>query len=203
MSFNKQLGARRGVTLIEAVLFISIALGLIVGGLVFFQQASLAQRTNDAVRSISSLASETRAAYRTQQDFEGVDSEVLINSGAVPSSAINGSEIRNEWGGDAVIAANLVNEPINPQDANEFFSITYTEIPQAACVRLGTATDGTGPVGAGVVAMQVVEAGDAITNAAVFGTASADGQADVTPVNASEACAAAGDTVDLRITFIR
>ncbi len=48
------LGAarRRGVTLIEAVLYISIALALIVGGLVFFQQASLAQRTNSAVRNI-------------------------------------------------------------------------------------------------------------------------------------------------------
>jgi hypothetical protein len=29
-------GTRRAVTLIEAVLFIAIALGLIVGGLVFF-----------------------------------------------------------------------------------------------------------------------------------------------------------------------
>ena len=48
---------KRGVTLIEAVLFISIALGLIVGGIVFFQQASLAQRTNDAVRTVSGVAS--------------------------------------------------------------------------------------------------------------------------------------------------
>jgi len=30
---------QRAVTLIEAVLFISVALGLIVGGIVFFQQA--------------------------------------------------------------------------------------------------------------------------------------------------------------------
>ena len=50
MTIYTKHGARRGVTLIEAVLFISIALGLIVGGLVFFQQASLAARTNDAVR---------------------------------------------------------------------------------------------------------------------------------------------------------
>jgi hypothetical protein len=36
------LRRNRAVTLIEAVLYISIALALIVGGLVFFQQASTA-----------------------------------------------------------------------------------------------------------------------------------------------------------------
>jgi len=72
---------RRGVTLIEAVLFISIALGLIVGGLVFFQQASLAQRTADAVRNISALASETRALYQSSIYFDGATESVLINVG--------------------------------------------------------------------------------------------------------------------------
>jgi len=36
----------RAVTLIEAVLYISIALALIVGGLVFYQQASTAAKTS-------------------------------------------------------------------------------------------------------------------------------------------------------------
>jgi hypothetical protein len=44
------LRRNRAVTLIEAVLYISIALALIVGGLVFFQQASTAQKTNATIR---------------------------------------------------------------------------------------------------------------------------------------------------------
>jgi uncharacterized protein HemX len=74
---------KRGVTLIEAVLFISIALGLIVGGIVFFQQASLAQRVQGAVRTISSIASETRALFQAQQNFEGATTATLISAGAV------------------------------------------------------------------------------------------------------------------------
>ena len=211
MSFRKQLGSRRGVTLIEAVLFISIALGLIVGGLVFFQQASLAQRTNDAVRSISSLASETRAAYRTQQSFAGLTPAVLINSGAVPSSAINGTNIRNEWGGDALIGPTPA---LGTIAADSAFFIEYTNIPAAACVRLATATAGTGPVGAGIAAVQVTPANDSDANTTdadlVGGTAvtgflntnfSTSGQVNVTPVQAANACSTGSR--DLRITFIR
>jgi hypothetical protein len=98
---------KRGVTLIEAVLFISIALGIIVGGLVFFQQASLAQRTSDAVRTISSISSETRAMYQTETDFAGVAPAVLIAAGAVPSNIVNadGATLQNEWGGVADLSA--------------------------------------------------------------------------------------------------
>lgn len=153
---------KRGVTLIEAVLFISIALGIIVGGLVFFQQASLAQRTSDAVRTISSISSETRAMYQTETDFAGVAPVVLINAGAVPSNIVNadGATLQNEWGGDAgleayetggVLSGNT-NEPAN----NEAFVIEYTDIPQAACVRLGTVEEGgTSPIGSGIIGVAI------------------------------------------------
>ncbi len=54
----------RGVTLIEAVLFISIAMGIIVGGLQFYQQASTALRTEQTVRLATSLVAETHSLYR-------------------------------------------------------------------------------------------------------------------------------------------
>ena len=54
----------RAVTLIEAVLYISIALALIVGGLVFFQQASTAARTSAMVRHVSAIVAETRVLMK-------------------------------------------------------------------------------------------------------------------------------------------
>ncbi len=51
---------RRGVTLIEAVLYISVALALIVGGLVFYQQAAFQSRMNSVVRTYSALIAEAR-----------------------------------------------------------------------------------------------------------------------------------------------
>jgi hypothetical protein len=46
---------RRAVTLIEVVLFIAIALGITIGGLVFYQQASTARQTQETVRFVQSL----------------------------------------------------------------------------------------------------------------------------------------------------
>lgn len=53
----------RGVTLIESVLFISVALGLIVGGLVFYQQSVLAARTQELIRLSNAIVSEVRFVY--------------------------------------------------------------------------------------------------------------------------------------------
>jgi hypothetical protein len=59
--------ARCGVTLIEAVLFISVALGLIVGGLVFYQQASRAATYQGVVRGLQAVQGEDRAPYQVQR----------------------------------------------------------------------------------------------------------------------------------------
>jgi hypothetical protein len=52
---------RSAVTLIEAVLFISIALAVIVGGLVFYAQASLAMKVMNVKRHVQAAIVETRA----------------------------------------------------------------------------------------------------------------------------------------------
>lgn len=197
LKVNIRNKARRGVTLIEAVLFISIALGLIVGGLVFFQQASLAARTNDAVRNLSSIASETRAAYRTQADFKGLAPVVLINSGAVPSSRI--SEIAgvltilNEWNNPVGVAPNAANILGTAALADTLFTITYNNIPASACTRLATATSGSGPIGPGIVGVSVTSSvpATATIGTVALGTVNGSGQATITPADAAVACAVA------------
>ena len=81
--------ARRGVTLIEAILFISIALGLIVGGIVFYNQANTASTTNDAARNINAMASEIRSLYNDRAAFTGLDAQTLISAGAIPANLVN------------------------------------------------------------------------------------------------------------------
>jgi type II secretory pathway pseudopilin PulG len=205
---------RRGVTLIEAVLFISIALGLIVGGLVFFQQASLAARTNDAVRSISSIASETRAAYRTQDDFSGLDASVLISAGAVPTSQIDqaNDEIISEWNTEVTVSGSAVNingefDPAPAAALNEFFVITYFDIPEAACTRLTTASDGNGPIGPGIVTVFVEDsAGTPATHVPTDGTndlVDLNGRVTITPGQAATMCGAGPSPVTVSWVLAR
>ena len=189
---------KRGVTLIEAVLYISIALALIVGGLVFFQQASLAQRTNSAVRNISAMASETRALYQQQSDFAALTEDTLISAGAVPTSLINtAGDLKNEWGGTIAVGPTAAAAPFA---ANSGFFVTYPNIPRAACVRLAsTDVSGSGRVGSGIrnIAFKlpatatfpagVAPAADALAPGAVVGAA----------------LCGLGETVDVQFTFNR
>jgi hypothetical protein len=122
----------RAVTLIEAVLFISIALGLIVGGLVFFQQASLAQRTSDTVRLVSALVTEARALGRSTGG--GIDRDVLIAAGAVPSSAIDqgSGTIVSPWGG----VINVQTPTAAGFPASNDVLVYLEDIPPRLCARI-------------------------------------------------------------------
>lgn len=145
--------ARRGVTLIEAVLFISVALGLIVGGLVFYQQATLAARTQDAVRQFSALIQETRSLYKgrafealvdaTVNDIcaDGLDiTAVLISAQAVPAEMVQSpTELRNPWGGLTRVCGFSLTT-MNPWTGFVTLDprvVIVTElVPQEACTRL-------------------------------------------------------------------
>jgi hypothetical protein len=195
---------KRGVTLIEAVLYISIALALIVGGLVFFQQASLAQRTNSAVRNISAMASETRGLYQGQASFKDFSHTALVNAGAVPTSLVTNAatgEMKNEWGGVITAGTNAVALAApSPLAINEGFWVVYPGLPTAACVRL-TSTDslGSGRVGSGIRSIsfkapsgsfstEVLPASDGLSPSAVAG---------------STLCGQTGGIVDVRFMFTR
>ena len=185
---------KRGVTLIEAVLYISIALALIVGGLVFFQQASLAQRTNSAVRNISAIASETRGLYQQQNSFVGFTQAALINAGAVPTSLISGTDLRNEWGG-TILAASTGG---NGAGADSGFTVTYPGLPTAACIRLATTdASGTGRVGSGIRSISFKAPSGTFTSEVLPGALDPD------EVAVTGLCLQTGGIADVRFTFNR
>ena len=188
---------KRGVTLIEAVLYISIALALIVGGLVFFQQASLAQRTNSAVRNISAIASETRGLFSQQNSFNGLDTSSLINAGAVPTSLINGTDLKNEWGGNIVVAS-TGGTGVN---ADNGFTVIYPNLPTGACVRLtNTDSSGSGRVGSGIRSVQFKPAGSGSWSSPFL---PASNGLSPSAVAVPTACGQTGGIADVMFTFNR
>ena len=83
--------ARRGVTLTEAVLYISVALGLIVGGIVFYQQASRAVLFKEISQTLTAIDNEIGRIYYAAKGDMGIASgqnynfaPILISSGSIP-----------------------------------------------------------------------------------------------------------------------
>jgi hypothetical protein len=150
-------GVRRGVTLIEAVLFIAVALGLIVGGLVFYQQASRSATHQAVVRELQVVQGEVRGLYQVSKWDRLVTSQenmvpTLIAMEAIPRgmvSSTHANQIRLAYGGQLQVQ-HLTNTT-GAQIANWHFQNNYVlhNVPPWLCTRLvvtdkvrGVLTDG-------------------------------------------------------------
>jgi type II secretory pathway pseudopilin PulG len=137
----------RAVTLIEAVLYIAVALALIVGGLVFFQQASTAQKTSATIRQLSALLAETRVMVKGYPLAQVTNPDLLssttlditaflIAAGAAPTDMIaSATTLSNPFGGTTSVNAAVL--PWGPT-----MLVTLTNVPRSACTRLLTGTSG-------------------------------------------------------------
>jgi hypothetical protein len=161
--------ARRAVTLIEAVLFISIALAVIVGGLVFYRQATIARQTEETVRLVQALVVEARVPWRQSGNFPSDPNDpralgrVLQASGALPSNAWDAASgtIRSPWGGKISISSR---DPFGnlPGTLIVVAFENAPKIPTEVCARIavfdGSTTSGVLGNGAAFVDMNVFSA---------------------------------------------
>jgi hypothetical protein len=146
----------RAVTLIEAVLFISVALGLIVGGLAVYQQSSLSERASSQMRVLGSIVAETRQLYDQDLRLQNLSStgdpllraalvdNALVQGGSVAATSLNPdapanrlgwpSPIRNGWQGAMNVLAVR-------RDGQVPHLLVYLEnIPSEVCIRLSLLT---------------------------------------------------------------
>jgi hypothetical protein len=136
----------RAVTLIEAVLYIAIALALIVGGLVFFQQASTAAKTSTMVRQLSAVLAEGRILVKGLPVGEAPISitSYVISAGAVPPDMVPippvppsvMPQLSNPFGGTTEFFSNFI-------AGQQVIQVRLSNIPQGVCARLLTATSGS------------------------------------------------------------
>ena len=98
---------KRGISLIEAVLYLVIALAVIVGGIVFFQQAQLSNQVTDTARAGVGISSQFRGLYQSQRSFgEAPLTGAVLASGSVPSNFQSDTGIVHPFGGDVTVNGN-------------------------------------------------------------------------------------------------
>lgn len=180
---------KRGISLIEAVLYLVIALAVIVGGIVFFQQAQLSNQVTDTARAGVGISSQVRGLYQSQRSFGNEDlTSAVLASGSVPSNFQSDTGIVHPFGGDVTV---------NGNDGG--FAMTFANLSEAACLRLATVGEGgEGPLGTGIDGMTFVGAAD---TAVSFATVATPGTpAPVTAATAAGECEA---DVDVTIFYSR
>lgn len=203
----------RGVTLIEAVLFISIAVGLIIGGLVFFRQAQLSSRVQTTLRTYTALIAGTKELMMFQPPVAGQElNDILIAADAVPANALApgvAGGIQTPWGTPISMRV----WQVGPSTGFNMIA----RVPSDACSRLAPfdGTSGTGIMGAhiGYVCMTDPVASPSDLNGAYCGYGpkrdaawgSANGAAEsrqgLTPSEAGTYCNMFGDQVYMVAAF--
>lgn len=135
---------QRGLTLIEAAMVLAIATLVVAGIMIFFQSASINNKTNEAMAELNNLQSSVRSVYAGQSTYAGLTANNLIAARTVPSKMISGvgaaATLRHAFNGAATIAA----ASVPSGSLNNAFTITFSNIPQEACSKMGLFDLGNG-----------------------------------------------------------
>ncbi|MFX4300144.1 type 4 pilus major pilin [Pseudosulfitobacter pseudonitzschiae] len=165
---------KRGISLIEGVLYLVLALSVIVGGIVFFQQAQLSNNVTNTSRAMTGISSEIRGLYQNAQDF-GVDAtdltEVILAAGGVPSNFVDNAGTPTDSVDDAIVTPFDGNVEIYAEDGGagttnaEYFVIELENLGEAECIRLATVSaSGDGPLGTNIMGVGIMAGPGAVGN---------------------------------------
>lgn len=122
---RKTFKAFRGLTLMEALLFLGLAAVVIVGAFTLYNNASGTSKMNEARTQLQTYVGGLKSLYSTQNDFSSMNTRLVISAGIAPAQAVDGNRLINPWGGQTVIAGQT-----------RSFSVTFRDVPDEACTSL-------------------------------------------------------------------
>ncbi len=89
---NRMNARKRGADMTQALLYAAFAIVVLISVLAMYQVVTLNSNKTTAARTVSTAAQEARTLFRNSVNFTGLDNEMLIQAGAVPTDAISGTE---------------------------------------------------------------------------------------------------------------
>lgn len=135
----------RGISLIEAILYLVISLSIIIGGTLFFKHAQYSNHIQQTARVSAGIISQTRSVFMEDPLVLGDITEVAVKSGMVPADYLDGA------GG---ISHPFSDGGIRVYSDQSSFYIHFQGIGYEPCMRLSTvADDGTAAIGTGITGM--------------------------------------------------
>jgi len=122
---KKNTKAFRGLTLMEALLFLGLAAIVIVGAFSLFNNASSTTKMNQAKTQLQAYVGGVKSLYSSQNDYSSVSTALVVNAGIAPGEAIDGTTLINPWG-----------FPTTVTGAQRDFTVTFQSVPRDACTAL-------------------------------------------------------------------
>lgn len=184
---------QKGLSLIEASMVLALSAIVVSGVMYYYQSASDNNKTQNTVSELMSIVSAVNGLYAGQQNYDGLNEQVLYNTSAVPENYKNSSTqgITHPFGDDIIVGP-------RGTDGGDGYYVLLKEIPKAACINLATMNFGTSMAGVGVGVDESMLEGSSSAKTITSNTAVQSGQlygGAFNPTQASTACS--GDYNDI------
>ena len=131
-----------GRSMVEMLGVLAIIGVLSVGGIAGYSKAMNKFKINKTTDQVSMLVANIRTIYSTQGNYDGLTNDTAVSFGVVPNDMIDGSALKNAFGGTVYIKAAAARS--TAASAPEAFIIEYQGLSQEACVTIATGDWGSG-----------------------------------------------------------
>lgn len=125
---KKNIKSFRGLTLMEALLFLGLAAIVIVGAFALYNNASSTTKMNQAKTHLQTYIGGVKSLYSSQNSYATVTTALVVNAGIAPSEAVDGTTLISPWGTNTTVLGNSG----NPRE----FRVTFEDVPRDACTAL-------------------------------------------------------------------
>lgn len=133
-----------GRSMIEMLGVLAIIGVLSIGGIAGYSKAMTKHKTNKTIDQVTQIVSSTRALFYGHKSYKALDdstADLIKKAHLFPDELGNGTN-SNPFGGSVTLKSAQKN---SGDSKNKAFSLTFTGIPDEACIDISTQDWGRGP----------------------------------------------------------
>lgn len=134
---------KKGFSLLELLLVLGIIAALVVAAFIVYPKVQASQRSQAEANNIATIQAGVKALYTSASSFTGLSTTVAVQAKIFPDNMLSGSGTAvkpiNVFKGNVIVAAAATGPSAV---AGSSFTITYSNVPAAECVKIVTAAAG-------------------------------------------------------------
>lgn len=140
---NNKRKSKKGFSLLELLLVLGIIAALVVAAFIVYPKVQASQRAQAESNNIATIQAGVKALYTSASSFTGLTNSVAVQAKIFPDNMLSGSGTSakpvNAFKGNVTLAAAATGASAA---AGSTFTITYSNVPAAECVKITTAAAG-------------------------------------------------------------
>lgn len=140
---NSKRKSKKGFSLLELLLVLGIIAALVVAAFIVYPKVQASQRAQAESNNIATIQAGVKALYTSASSFTGLTNTVAVQAKIFPDNMLSGTgntaKPINAFKGNVMLAAAATGPS---SAAGSSFTITYSNVPAAECVKIATAAAG-------------------------------------------------------------